>query len=708
MNNILRLIQANKLKILTLVFSIVLAIPTFSQAVSVPVNYTGSWSYRYNNIGMVNCVTGGLRLRTDFGMYLDKQFILQAEGVKNLDQNESTLISPGVNLVAYNYPVTGSYWYSSADYATPPMDGQVYNWDYDVGVVCRGTNNVHIRNQMSGGVASQPGYTLTSNNNNIIDCSSGNRCTTKGDGTAVVTVSFPNLGSYYVQRDYQIGNYYNVRRQVLNPKYPSCRIFGFLSRTVCEPQYIWEDVSEFIAERSGSTQGAWNYSLSPITYTVTVKTPNQAPTVNYNNTSNISYNTATANWSYTDPEGDPQTNAAIEIATDSGYSNRIWTGYAGTASNIAITGLTPGTTYYPRVAVYNNINGWTLWKNGPAFTTQVNNPPNLDLLKCGATSGATDYTRANINWNYTGIDEPGDELVLKARYKRPEDAVWTTLNLPYNSRAGNVDIANLISGFRYDIQVSLNDNRNSHLGDRWKGCDPVTPPNYPEPQVSFDLKSGANIAQTGGTLTIKTAESVNASWSITTAEGVKPNSCSVITNNISGGVAADIFDSNVKRGLAFANLPGQNIPVSPIDQTYTVALVCEGKDARIPRNIVNTITLRVESYPTVSCRVDGSTTVKAGDTDRNITANIGNVAGYSWEAGVDNSNRDKNKKSGSKPTNTTNPDTLTIPLTYVGTEFGRYNPWIKITRQGVSPVREVSATCGRITNLGDSNIREVR
>ncbi len=41
---------------------------------------------------------------------------------------------------------------------------------------------------------------ITSNNNNIIDFSSGNRFITKNDGTAIVTVSFPEgSGRYYVQ-----------------------------------------------------------------------------------------------------------------------------------------------------------------------------------------------------------------------------------------------------------------------------------------------------------------------------------------------------------------------------------------------------------------------------------------------------------------------------------------------------------------------------
>ena len=602
MNNILKSFKNSNVKIILIIFSILTIIPTFSQAVSVPVNYTGSWNYQQWYSGTF-CKRGAVSAGTNFWMHLDKQFILQAEGVKNLDQNESTLISPGVNLVAYNYPVTGSYSYASADYGTPPMDGLVYDWEY--GATRRGKTVYIVRNKMSGGVASQPGYTLTSNNNSIIDCSSGNRCITKGDGTAVVTVSFPNLGSYYVQRNYQIGNYYNVRRQVLNLKYPSCRSFGFFSRQVCEPQYIWGSVREFYVEGRNSAQGAWNYSLSPITYTVTVKNPNKAPTVNYNNTNNISYNTATSNWSYSDPEGDPQTNAVIQIATDSGYSNIIWTGYAGTASNIAITGLTPGTTYYPRVAVKNVINDWTGWENGDAFTTQ----------------------------------------------------------------------------------------------------------DYPEPIVNYSLnKTGdTNTAvQKGGTLTLKTGDSVSANWNITNNIGVVGNSCKISSLNTTGGDNTEIYN-NTGLGFTGDNVLGKNLPVNVNDQRYTIRLECAGRPAKIPRSINETITLRVESYPTVSCRVDGSTTVKAGDTDRNITANIGNVAGYSWEAGVDNSKRDKNKKSGSKPSNTINPDTLTIPLTYSGTEFGRYTPWVKIIpTQGTSPAREVIATCGRITNLGASNIREVR
>jgi len=584
MNNILKSFKNSNVKIILIIFSILTIIPTFSQAVSVPVNYTGSWSYEkwYRK---TFCRFGAVKAGTNFGMHLDKQFILQAEGVKNLDQNESTLISPGVNLVAYNYPVTGSYWYSSADYATPPMDGQVYNWDYDVGVACR--DMVKMRNQMRGGIYNQLGYTLTSSNNNIVDCRFGNRCTTKSDGTAVVTVSFPGSGAYYLERTYQY--YGKVVRWMRGARGGEFRPVGGLQ---------WINGPEV-------ARGAWNYSLSPITYTLTVKNPNQAPLINNINTSNISYNTATANWSYTDTEGDPQTNATIQIATDSGYSNIIWTGYAGTASNIAITGLTPGTTYYPRVAVKNVINDWTGWENGDAFTTQ----------------------------------------------------------------------------------------------------------DYPEPIVNYSLnKTGdTNTAvQKGGTLTLKTGDSVSANWNITNNIGVVGNSCKISSLNTTGGDSTEIYN-NTGLGFTGDNVLGKNLPVNVNDQRYTIRLECAGRPAKTPRSINETITLRVESYPTVSCSLDGSTTVKAGDTDRNIKANIGNVADYSWEAGVDNSKRDKNKKSGSKPSNTINPDTLTIPLTYSGTEFGRYTPWVKIIpTQGTSPAREVIATCGRITNLGASNIREVR
>ncbi len=678
--NILELVNKSKIQIILLLFTILTIFPTVTQAVSVPVNYTGSWSYRRGH-GRVNCGSGGLSTRTDFGMYLNKQFDLTASGVKTLAQNESAIIPTGVNLVASNYPTTGSYWYSSGDYATPPMDGQVYNWNYDVGVACR--DMVKMENQMIGGIPVQLDYILTSSNNAIIDCSGRRSCTTRSDGSATVTVSFPGAGYYYVERRYKY--YAKPVRWMMGARSGSWQVAGPL-------QWI-----------NGQTiTGAWNYTLNPISYTMTVRNPNQPPIINNINTNNISYNTATANWSYTDPEGDIQRGSHVQIATDSGFSNIVYNnGQNGAGTSMSISGLQPGTIYYPRVRVWNNENGWTGWINGPAFTTLVNNPPNLDLLSCGATSEPTNYERARLTWNYTGTDEPGDQLVLRARWKRsPEDTNWQVFNLP-SDKTGGLDMRNLISGYTYELQVSLNDNRNSHLGDRWKGCGTVTPPNYPEPTVEFSLNKTGDIntaVQKGGTLTLKTGDRVSSNWNITNNIGVVGNSCKISSINTIGGDNTVIYN-NTGLGFTGNNVLGNNLPVNINDQRYIISLECAGRTAKTPRSINETITLVVESYPTVSCNIQGDKIVKEGDTSIDINAQVGNVASYIWEAGPDSGDKTRKKQSGNSPI--PNP----LRLDYTGLDFGKYTPWVSVTKLGTN--RTTPVTCGAITNFGSSNIKEV-
>jgi hypothetical protein len=438
---------------------------------------------------------------------------------------------------------------------------------------------------------------------------------------------------------------------------------------------------------------------------MTVRRPNTAPTVNYTNTTEIEYNTARANWSYSDPEGDVQTYAQVQVATDTGFNNIVFSnGQAGAATNMTISGLAHSTTYYPRVKVWNNENGEGQWVNGAAFRTKVNNPPNLDQLSCGGTG--TGYTTGNINWNYTGIDEAGDELILRAKWKRPEDGVWTVVELPYNTRTGNIDISGLISGYAYDIQVSLNDNRNTHLGDRWKGCGTLTPQNYPAPKVTYSIsKSGdtSTAKSSGETLVVKTEDTVNASWNITDTVGVEDNSCRLVTTNIAGGVNADIFGNTTDRGFSVNNLAGNVLPISLIDQTYSIELNCKGKPAKIVRNISQTITLIVESYPIVSCSIENDKrSVQEGDTDITIKATVGNVNSYTWKIG--RGINDTNPINSNGATSNLN---LTQNLSYVGLDFGRYSPWIEVTKSGGDNRTTGKKSCGTITNFGSSTIREV-
>jgi len=723
-----KIIQNHKLILIGIIFSLICIFPTITNAVSVPINYTNAWEYdRYHTRG--GC--GGppnFYAHTYFWMTLNKQFDLTASGVKILAQNESTIIPTGVNLIATNYNVTGSYSYSSADSTTPPMDGQIYNWDYNSSPgACAG--GYHVKNQMRGGISSQVGYSLTSSDNNIIDCSAGNSCITKNNGTATVTVNFPDSGSYYVQRSYSFGDElyreqaqeyksytesveaygdsYNVTTEYIAcletgdtvPIYTSCVDGG------CNSQQYGLCPMVPTNSYNHSITGAWGYSLSPISYTMTVRRPNTEPTVNYTNTTEIEYNTARANWSYSDPEGDVQTYAQVQVATDTGFNNIVFSnGQAGAATNMTISGLAHSTTYYPRVKVWNNENGEGQWVNGAAFNTKANNPPNLDQLSCGGTG--TGYTTGNINWNYTGIDEAGDELILRAKWKRPEDGVWTVVELPYNTRTGNIDISGLISGYAYDIQVSLNDNRNTHLGDRWKGCGTLTPQNYPAPKVTYSISKTGDSSKSetnGETLVLNTGDNVNATWSITDTVGLE--SCALSTTggaNLPGEQAFRDSLSLTDAGFS-GNIYNKQVPTIPEDRTYSVNLICPGKPAETVMSVNQTINLKVESYPTVSCSIENDKrSVQEGDTDITIKATVGNVNSYTWKIG--RGINDTNPINSNGATSNLN---LTQNLSYVGLDFGRYSPWIEVTKSGGDNRTTGKKSCGTITNFGSRTIREV-
>ena len=577
----------------------------------------------------------GTGYRADWNMTLDKEFILQAQGIRNLNLNESGAgdIPTGVNLLAYNYDVTGSYNYSGGIYSTPPMDDTWY-------LSSQGGN-------VRAGISNQLGYSLSSNNNGIINCSSGTICSTVGQGTANVTVSFPGSGSYYLEQE---GGTYNP--------------------------YVLS---------------AYSYTLSSITYTIRVQNPNQAPTVSYTGTTGIGYNTATANWSYSDVDGDAQVWSHTQIATDPGFGNIIASPYQNSsATNMSISELVPGTTYYPRVRVSNAVNGWTGYVNGPAFTTLANNPPNLGEFSC---SGApTGYTSARVNWNYTGSDPDALELTLK--YIKAGDPAWTSVNLPGN-RTGAQNIASLIPGETYAVRIEVLDQYNRHLRNNWavawKDCGNVTATPYPEPVVDFNLTGGGNTAGPGGTLTINTGDPIRTNWTITNTDGLQDNSCALSTTGV-----RSIFNES---SLGFGPDSRQNnsLAADPNDQNYVVRLQCAGRTPANPvRNIDRTINVTIRTRPVISCSLP-NTVVSAENPTVNIIGNVSNATGpYSW--GI--------RREGSgvyTPLGDTG-NNITPILDYTGLAFGKYTPWLQVRG---SNGRIAEAACAGVTNLGDRNIREI-
>jgi hypothetical protein len=409
-----------------------LFVPHTSKAVSVSANYTDNWIYyQYFNKGGCRATWGDFKAWTQFYMSLSKSFDLNSSSLGNLNQNESRVIRPGETITGLNTPITGSYNYASGDYGTPPMDDQVYNWNYTSG---KGACNTQysVLNQMKAGIHDQLGYQLSSSDNNIIDCSNGQSCVAKSqNGTATITVSFPGTGYYYVQRIFQFGwygiNYSNVAATQVRPTncgrgcsyYYVCPAGYSLKSTVgsrggglyCQSP----GTPYFKSEGNGGVAQNFSYTLNSLSYNVTVQQPNEAPTVSNVRVEKIGkgYTEAVVKWDYNDIEGDAQTLAQIQIVTDTGVV--VYNGSTGVdkekslTGETAVTGMHPGVNYYAKVRAvdaYNQINSAT-WVNSGVF--QMTNYPALTIdykINNIDSRNVTVRTADNVNavWNISDAD----------------------------------------------------------------------------------------------------------------------------------------------------------------------------------------------------------------------------------------------------------------------------------------------------------------
>lgn len=100
--------------------------------------------------------------------------------------------------------------------------------------------------------------------------------------------------------------------------------------------------------------------------------------------SNVTRTGATVNWSYSDPNGDPQTNYQVQISEDSEFDGdpvvAVTKGSATDVSKVfsaAVTGLTASTTYYARVRTFNDTDQWSSYSTcSQSFTTVGDICPN--------------------------------------------------------------------------------------------------------------------------------------------------------------------------------------------------------------------------------------------------------------------------------------------------------------------------------------------
>lgn len=310
----------------------------------------------------------------------------------NLNKNESVTIKVG--------DVTGS-WVVTGGYSdTPPADNVWYNL-----VAPRSSanfSNYHVQLKAS---YPQPYNTptFTSSDSNVISCSTaGNdsNCTAVNPGTATITVSFPNINI----------NPLGFGNRDINPNNKTG--YGIVSfDTQYKDNGVWKKTTQSDMFK--------RYKLSSFTYSVTVLAPAVVTAGGNGNTNNaqvtvcsgvdyIAQTSANVKWSYSDAENNTQTAYNVQLATDSGFTYIVAQGEGTGAFNARnITGLTPNTTYYARVATKNDYNGWSGYSNcSGSFTTLQSNQPHVTT--CNAATNL-DITSARVNWTYSDPENKPQE-----------------------------------------------------------------------------------------------------------------------------------------------------------------------------------------------------------------------------------------------------------------------------------------------------------
>jgi hypothetical protein len=584
------------------------------------------------------------------------------------------------------YDAQGSWFFSGGQYDSPDMNNQWYRLGNSkdnairvgegwVGVKVKPPENQNpIRFETTGPVSC---------NNSTRVCTTG-----PGTGNASITINFPGT---------KADVFGGIDRNKTNNFNPDVRT----------------DEAEF---RFRSTSYTYNFTVNP--------PPNSTPTVSCIAPFNISYTSAEARWSYNDVEGDAQTNAHIQVSTDSNFNNIVESIEAnGNGTTRTVDNLNHSTTYYTRVRVKNAINtDWTgystcagsfrtLTNNGPTFSvTGVSSSPNVNNFET--------YSIANVIWTYSDPENDPQTAVEIQRSTNPNFLDGNSQIDRFSNNMRDVrskNISGLLPGETYYIRIRVENGPNGVSG--WSNVRAITMPNYPVPQVTYSISKfgdSSTVITNGQTLVLKTGDSVNANWSITDNVGLQ--SCSLSTSgggNLPSSVPGQLGEEDFRNslsGIGFSrNINNKKLPTITEDRIYNVNLNCTGRPAKTIRTIDQTIDLKVESWPIItSCSIDGDSTVQEGQTSVNIKATVGNITTYKWTAGQDRSGSlDKNIGNKNSPIPTT------FSLDYKDMAFGRYTPWVSVTKlvpTAIPPVatsRTVIRNCETVSNLGSSNIREV-
>ena len=324
----------------------------------------------------------------------------------NLNMNDS------VSLVSN--PTTGDWVVTGGQYDTPPSDGAMYEVlrqkvSGDLNIFQIGTSIPMDKNN----------FVIESEDPSIVSCEDG-VCKAVGEGTTHITVSFPDesqsdrltqtVPASCLQKLPKIFSVFKIKDETCVKSYViNGPEDGYGTITFKALQQVGTKITP-------SVPIVMTYSLPSITYTVTVpNTSNVSQVTTCAGVNNITTSGATVNWTYADQDNDPQTNYAIDIATDPSFNDIVDTETAPNNTDVSavrslvITGLDPNTTYYARIQTYNDTNGWGDYAScGASFTTKDGPVDGI----CGETLNTCDdgtlYSTGVNQWICKGINNGAD------------------------------------------------------------------------------------------------------------------------------------------------------------------------------------------------------------------------------------------------------------------------------------------------------------
>jgi len=377
--------------------------------------------------------------------------------------------------------------------------------------------------------------------------------------------------------------------------------------------------------------------------------------------------------------------------------------------------LNRGRTVFPTQAGYDPSRGcdkfvggvlpdWTsgnqnFTPNSVTYSVNVIENPNTKPQVANVRAEDIGYNNATIKWDYTDLE--GDSQAI-SQVQISTDSNFSSIVYNASSQGVNTtrSVTGLITNTAYYVRVKATDNKNSINDSAWVVGTSFRTLAYSPLTVEYRATSGDKTAQKGEFLNTVTGDNIQLQWNITDQDGGEveglEGTCDIkAPNTADGGAAFTAIESNG----SLSGSKSSNVPTSTTDQIYRIELNCQAKQGGTSVNEI--ITLNVKSQPSISCSINGNTTVDS----ENPTIQVSGVVSNS------NPNYILEYKRSDTDTYTRVPGELASnsisnqTIDYRGLGLGRYNPWLKVSKVN-DPSITAEVSCGTVTNLGTSTIQE--